>query len=134
MRRNRVAVAAGTLLNRRRGDVLEVLLIHPSGNYNRKSPWGIPKGHPDDGEELEAAARRETLEETGVVAGALVEIGFVDYVKSKKRVYGFAGEAPPDAAPHCASWEVDRAEFVPIEKARDIIHPDQRPFLERLTF
>ncbi|HEX7898007.1 MAG TPA: NUDIX domain-containing protein [Planctomycetota bacterium] len=123
---------AGTLLYRRRGDVLEVLLIHPSGNYNRKSPWGIPKGHPDDGEALEAAARRETLEETGVVAGALVEIGFVDYVKSKKRVYGFAGEAPPDAAPTCASWEVDRAEFVPIDKARDLIHPDQRPFLDRL--
>ena len=124
---------AGTLLYRRKGGVLEVLLIHPSGNYNRKAPWGIPKGHPDDGEALEAAARRETLEETGVVAGALVEIGFIDYTKSKKRVHGFAGEAPPDAAPHCASWEVDRAEFVPLEKAQELLHPDQRVFLDRLA-
>ena len=123
---------AGTLLYRRNGDVLEVLLIHPSGNYNRKSPWGIPKGHPDDGEALEAAARRETMEEAGVTAGVLVDLGFIDYSKSKKRVYCFAGEAPADAAPHCASWEVDRAEFVPIEKARELIHPHQRPFLDRL--
>ena len=123
---------AGTLLYRRSSAGLEVLLIHPSGNYNRQAPWGIPKGHPDDGEALEAAARRETLEETGVVAGALVEIGFIDYAKSNKRVHGFAGEAPADAAPHCASWEVDRAEFVPLEKARELIHPDQRAFLDRL--
>jgi predicted NUDIX family NTP pyrophosphohydrolase len=127
-----VKETAGTLLYRRNGDVLEVLLIHPSGNYNRKAPWGIPKGHPDDGEALEAAARRETLEETGVVAGALVELGFIDYSKSKKRVHAYAGEAPADAAPTCASWEVDRAEFVPLEKARELIHPDQRPFLDRL--
>jgi predicted NUDIX family NTP pyrophosphohydrolase len=127
-----VKETAGTLLYRRNGDVLEVLLIHPSGNYNRKAPWGIPKGHPDAGEELEAAARRETLEETGVVAGALVELGFIDYTKSKKRIHCFAGEAPADAQPTCASWEVDRAEFVPLEKARELIHPDQRPFLDRL--
>jgi predicted NUDIX family NTP pyrophosphohydrolase len=126
-------VTAGTLLYRRNGGAVEVLLIHPSGNYNRKSPWGIPKGHPDDGEALEAAARRETLEETGVKAADLVGIGFIEYSKSKKRVHGFAGEAPADAAPHCASWEVDRAEFVPLEKARELLHPDQRAFLDRLA-
>ena len=124
---------AGTLLYRRKGGVLEVLLIHPSGNYNRKAPWGIPKGHPDDGEELEAAARRETLEETGVKAVDLVGIGFIEYAKSKKRVHCFTGEAPADAAPHCASWEVDRAEFVPLDKARELLHPDQRAFLDRLA-
>jgi len=125
-------VAAGTLLWRRRDGGIEVLLIHPSGGYNRKSPWGIPKGVLDAGESLETAARRETLEETGVVAGTLSPLGFVDYKKSGKRIFCFTGEAPPDAAPRCASWEVDCAEFVSLERARELIHPDQRPFLDRL--
>jgi predicted NUDIX family NTP pyrophosphohydrolase len=124
--------SAGTLLYRRQGDALTVLLVHPSGNYNRGKPWSIPKGLPDEGEELEAAARRETLEETGVVAGALIPLGSVDYTKSRKRIYAFAGEAPADAAPTCASWEIDAAEFLTLETARERLHPDQLPFLDRL--
>src|SRR5262245_1730279 len=41
--------SAGVLFYRQRTDGLEVLLIHASGNYNRKAPWGIPKGEPDEG-------------------------------------------------------------------------------------
>jgi predicted NUDIX family NTP pyrophosphohydrolase len=117
----------------RRTDLgLEVLLVHPSGNYNRRAPWGIPKGMPDPEEELEAAARRETVEETGLIAGALEPIGFVDYTRSKKRVHAFAGPAPDGAQPRCTSWEVDKAEFIEISRARRIIHPDQAAFLDRL--
>lgn len=125
-------VSAGTLLYRHAGGTLEVLLVHPSGAYNRKSPWGIPKGLPDPKEELEDAARRETLEETGIAAGVLKALGSIDYKKSRKTVFAFGGPAEEGAAPRCASWEVDRAEFVPLERAREIIHPDQAPFLERL--
>ncbi|HEY2250472.1 MAG TPA: NUDIX domain-containing protein [Planctomycetaceae bacterium] len=124
--------SSGTLLYRRRDDRLEVLLVHPSGNYNRRKPWSIPKGLPDPGEPLEAAARRETLEETAVVAGDLVSLGSIRYVKSGKVIHCFAGPAPPDAVPVCASWEVDRAEFVPVDEARQSLHPDQVPFLDRL--
>jgi predicted NUDIX family NTP pyrophosphohydrolase len=121
------------VLYRRTADgVVEVLLVHPSGNYNRRAPWGIPKGQPDPGEDMEATARRETVEETGVVAGALIGLGFVDYTRSKKRVHGFAGQAPDGAEPRCASWEVDKAEFIEISRARRIIHPDQAVFLDRL--
>jgi len=127
-----VKQSAGTLLWRRSAGGLEVLLIHPSGAYNRRSPWGIPKGLPDPGEQLEAAARRETLEETGVDAGALAPLGHIDYTRSRKRIHAFAGAAPDDAAPRCASWEVDRAEFVPMARARELIHPDQAAFLDRL--
>jgi predicted NUDIX family NTP pyrophosphohydrolase len=124
--------AAGTLLYRFSHDSLEVLLIHPSGNYNRKAPWGIPKGELDDGEDSEAAARRETWEETGVRAGELAPLGYIEYRKSRKRVHCFAGRAPDDVQPRCASWEVDRAEFVPIQQAQLMIHPDQLAFLDRL--
>jgi predicted NUDIX family NTP pyrophosphohydrolase len=127
-----VKESAGTLLYRRVPEGWEVLLVHPSGNYNRRAPWSIPKGLPDPGEELEAAARRETREEAGVEAGALVPLGTVTYKKSGKRVHGFAGPAPADAAPHCASWEVDRAEFVPLTLARQLLRPDQQPLLDQL--
>jgi predicted NUDIX family NTP pyrophosphohydrolase len=127
-----VKQSAGTLLHRSGPQGLEVLLVHPSGNYNRQAPWSIPKGEPEEGIGLEETARRETLEETGVTAGVLIPLGHMDYQKSKKRVHCFAGPAPADAAPHPASWEVDRAEFVPVERARVLLHPDQRVFLDRL--
>jgi predicted NUDIX family NTP pyrophosphohydrolase len=124
--------SAGTLLYRSTPSGLEVLLVHPSGNYNRRAPWSIPKGLPDEGEGLEQAARRETVEETGIEAGELVPLGAVEYTKSRKTVVAFAGEAPGGMTPRCASWEVDRAEFVPLARAGEILHPDQKAFLERL--
>jgi predicted NUDIX family NTP pyrophosphohydrolase len=123
--------SAGTLLYRGEAAALEVLIVHPSGNYNRSAPWSIPKGLPDEGESLEAAARRETREETGVVAGPLAPLGSITYTKSRKLVHAFAGLCDA-GVPHCASWEVDRAEFVPIEQARELLHPEQRVFLDRL--
>lgn len=125
-------ISAGTLLYRRAPDGIEVLLVHPSGPYNRRAPWSIPKGLPEPGEDPESAARRETLEETGVVAGALTSLGSIDYSKSRKTVVAFGGAASEVDAPRCGSWEVDRAEFVPLERAREILHPDQHPFLDRL--
>lgn len=126
--------SAGTLLYRRfPGGTLEVLLVHPSGNYNRQAPWGIPKGLIDPGETPEQTARRETREETGVEAGALTDLSSIVYQKSRKRVHAFAGEAPAGAEPRVASWEIDRAEFLLLEEARRRIHPDQAPFLDRLV-
>lgn len=134
MSESRSKLSSGTLLYRVVHDALEVLLVHPAGNYNRRAPWGIPKGAPDPDEELEATARRETLEETGIetVGTTLVHLGFVDYTRSKKRVHAYAGPAPEGAAPRCASWEVDKVEFIEITRARRIIHPDQAALLDRL--
>jgi predicted NUDIX family NTP pyrophosphohydrolase len=126
--------SAGTLLYRNGPSGLEVLLVHASGGYNRHKPWSIPKGEPDPGEtDLAATARRETLEETGVTAGDLVPIGTMQYSKSKKTIYAFAGPAPVDAEPRCASWEVDQARFVTLEEARKVLHPEQAVFLDRLA-
>ena len=94
-----VIESAGTLLYRRNGGKLEVLIVHPWGPYNRRAPWSIPKGRTNPGEDVETAARRETREETGVEAGPLHSIGSVDLARSRKRIHGFAGPAPEDAAP-----------------------------------
>jgi predicted NUDIX family NTP pyrophosphohydrolase len=128
-----VKQSAGTLLYRQGAGGIEVLVVHPSGGYNRRAPWSIPKGAPDPGEDFEAAARRETEEETGVRAGPLTAIGTVDLPRSGKRIHGFAGPAPEGAAPRCASWEVDCAEFLPLPDARARLHPAQAVFLDRLV-
>jgi predicted NUDIX family NTP pyrophosphohydrolase len=129
----RSKLASGTVLYRRIDDTVEVLLVHPAGNYNRRAPWGIPKGAPNPGEELEATARRETLEETGLdLSCPLVDLGYVDYTRSKKRVHAYAAQAPEGARPRCASWEVDKVEFIEITRARRVIHPDQAALLDRL--
>jgi predicted NUDIX family NTP pyrophosphohydrolase len=125
--------SAGTLLYRRGPEGLEVLLVHASGSFNRHRPWSIPKVELDGDEDPAVTARRETLEETGVAAGDLVSLGEIVYTKTRKRIRCFAGPAPEGAAPLCASWEVDRAEFVSLEQARKRIHPDQAPFLDRLA-
>ena len=126
-------ISAGTLLYRHGPNGIEVLIVHPSGNYNRRAPYSIPKGIPDEGEtDLQAVARRETMEETGVVAGELFDLGSIDYTKSRKRIFCFAGPAPADAVPKAASWEIDQARFVSLHEAESFLHPDQRVFIERL--
>lgn len=130
----RAKLSSGTLLYRYVGDTIEVLLVHPAGNYNRRAPWGIPKGAPDPDEALEATARRETREETGLdITEPLTDLGFVDYTRSKKRVHAYAARAPEGASPRCASWEVDKVEFIELTRARRIIHPDQAALLDRLV-
>jgi predicted NUDIX family NTP pyrophosphohydrolase len=125
--------SAGTLLYRSGAGDLEVLLVHASGWYNRKAPWSIPKGEPDAEEtDLEQTARRETWEETGVRAGELVPLGHIVYKKSRKQVHCYAGPAPADAEPRPASWEVDQVRFMPVEEARQLLHEDQREFVDRL--
>lgn len=124
--------SAGTLLYQIQDKTIKVLIVHPSGNYNLHKPWGIPKGLIEPGEDPETAARRETLEETGVIAGELTSLSTIDYTRSKKRVHCFAGPAPADAAPYCASWEVDQARFVELADARRLMHSDQSVLLDRL--
>ena len=113
---------------------LRVLLVHPSGPYNRKAPYGIPKGEPNEGEQLEETARREVREETGVdVVGEMKSLGHMDYTKSRKRIHAWAAPLPAGAVPKCASWEIDKCELFTVADALKAIHPDQAVFLDRLV-
>jgi len=125
--------SAGLLLYRHTPAGLCVVVVHPSGPYNKNAAWSLPKGEPEPGETSEQAARREVREETGVdVTGPLLSLGHVDYTKSRKRVFAFAAVLADDVVLRCASWEIDRCELLPIDQARQLLHHDQVAFLDRL--
>ena len=141
--------SAGVLL--RRPVDGHVLIVHPGGPFwARKDAgaWSIPKGEHDDGEQPEACARREFLEELGVEApSSLADLGTVRQ-KNRKEVRAFYGEGdldvtgvvsntfemewPPRSGRVQAFPEIDRAEWFAVEVAREKLIAAQAEFLDRL--
>ncbi|MBM4242826.1 MAG: NUDIX domain-containing protein [Deltaproteobacteria bacterium] len=129
-----VKVAAGCLVRARFGSEWRYLIVHPSGSYNRRAPYSIPKGLVEAGESAEDTAVRETREETGLACRIVAALGEIAYVRTRKRVIGFLAEPlePPESpvlAP--GDWEIDHAEFLAADEARARLHPDQQPFIDR---
>ena len=147
----RAKLSAGLMMYRG-FPALEVFLVHPGGPFFAKKDlgaWSIPKGLVEADEEPRLAALREFGEEVGLpVTGELVELGSITQ-KGGKRVlcWAFAGDAPAGYEPPESSFEiewpprsgrrqsfpeVDRAEFFPVEIARQKLIAAQVPFLDRL--
>jgi predicted NUDIX family NTP pyrophosphohydrolase len=142
--------SAGLVIYRRR-PALEFFLVHPGGPYwTRKDDgaWSIPKGEIEDGEDKLAAAKRETLEETGfALHGKFMRLAPVRQ-PSGKMVHSWAIEAdldpakvksgtfemewPPRSGRTAEFPEVDRAGWFDWAQAQVKILPGQRPILERL--
>ena len=143
--------SAGILMYRRAADGIRVLLVHPGGPFWSKrdlGAWSIPKGEHGDGEEAEAAARREFAEELGrEFQGRLEPLGEIRQ-QAGKVVTAFAAEGDFDVADLASNhfemeWpprsgrrqsfpEVDRAEWFTLPVARQKIIAGQRPLLDRL--
>jgi predicted NUDIX family NTP pyrophosphohydrolase len=146
------ARSAGILLYRRRAGELEVLLVHPGGPmWARRDAgvWSIPKGEYRDGEDPEAAARREFEEELGAPpprgpARALGEVrqrsGKVvmawalagDLDEAQARSNTFEIEWPPRSGRLRSFPEVDRARWFTLPEGRARINPAQVELLDRL--
>lgn len=144
--------SAGILLYRRPTQALEVFLVHPGGPFWAKKDdgaWSIAKGLVDEGEALEAAARREFEEETGVrIDAPLIELGAFRQ-PSGKIVVAFAAEGdcdadairsnefemewPPKSGRMGRFPEVDRAGWFSPEVALVKILKGQRPIVQVLT-
>ena len=97
-----MATMSAGILMYRRGDVgIDVLLVHPGGPFWRNrdlGAWSIPKGELDDGEDSEAAARREFKEELGIEAiGPLRPLGQVRQ-RAGKAVQAYALEGNLDVS------------------------------------
>lgn len=144
--------SAGILLYRIRAGTLEVLLAHPGGPFWAKKDvgaWTIPKGEIGDGEEPEAAARREFHEETGLaVPDELIGLTPVkqrggktvlawaacgDCDAAQIRSNTFSMEWPPRSGHMQDFPEVDRAAWFGLEEARGKMLPAQIPLLDELA-
>lgn len=142
---------AGLLMCRIENTELEFFLVHPGGPfYAKKSEgaWSIPKGIPEADEELEATAKREFFEETGIhpqppfhsLASLKLRSGKMMHVwtflGSWNAAEGITSnyidiEWPPRSGKMIAIPETDRAEWMTYDKASMMINPGQLPFLER---
>jgi predicted NUDIX family NTP pyrophosphohydrolase len=132
--------------------VVEVLLAHPGGPFwARKDDgvWSVPKGELDQDDDALGTAYREFREETGhdAPAGEPVPLGEVRQ-PSGKRVTAWALRGDLDVRAATSNtfemeWprgsgavrefpEVDRLEWVPVERARTKLLKGQVPFLDRL--
>jgi len=145
-------LSAGILLWRRRGDAIEVFLVHPGGPFWAKKDagaWSIPKGEFGAGEDPQAAALREFEEETGFsVAGELVPLKPIRQ-PSGKTVHAFAVEGdcnaenirsnrfamewPPRSGQQREFPEVDRAGWFGLSEARRKMLRGQAGFLDELS-
>lgn len=133
-------ISAGCLVTRDGPHGLEVLLVHARGATFRRPLFGIPKGLVEPGEAIEAAAVRETLEETGLRVRIRAPLGEVKQ-KSGKIVHAFWAQLEPESAAaiddqgRCRTPddENDVCRFYSLAKAGELMIPAQREFLERLT-
>ena len=145
--------SAGVVLYRGRSAAdLEVLLVHPGGPFWARrddGAWSIPKGEYAAGDDPEATARREFVEELGQALPdlPLVPLGEVRQ-PGGKRVVAWAVEGdvdvdavvsntfemewPPKSGRRQEFPEVDRAEWWSIDDARLKILSGQAPLLDRL--
>jgi predicted NUDIX family NTP pyrophosphohydrolase len=143
--------SAGVLMYRRRKGAVELFLVHPGGPFwvnKDDGAWSIPKGLMEEGEEAEAAARREFEEETGVrCAGAMSDLGAFrqpsgkvirafacegDLDAARIRSNEFELEWPPKSGKRVRFPEVDRAGWFDRETALVKILKGQRPIIDAL--
>ncbi|NUP48337.1 MAG: NUDIX domain-containing protein [Catenulispora sp.] len=114
--------AAGCVVWRPARSGPEVAVIHRP----RYDDWSFPKGKLDPGESWLAAAVREVFEETGypVVLGRRLPTQVYDVSfggpARMKRVKYWAAQAAVDAE-FVPNSEVDRLEWVPVARARDLL-------------
>lgn len=144
--------SAGLLLFRRSGHGVEVLLGHMGGPFFARrdaGAWSVPKGEYEPGETAWDAARREFEEELGLPPpeGEAVPLGEITQTNGKI-VTVWAVEADLDTATvvpgtFTMEWprgsgriqefpELDRVEWLPVDRARALLIKAQTAFLDRL--
>ena len=146
------ARSAGLLLHRRTSAGPEVLIAHMGGPFwarKDEGAWSIPKGEIEDGEAPLATALREFEEELGVPPppGTPADLGEFRQPGGKRvrvftqegdldvtRIQGgeFEMEWPRGSGRIERFPEVDRAEWMPLDRARTKLLTGQVPVIDAL--
>jgi 8-oxo-dGTP pyrophosphatase MutT (NUDIX family) len=113
-----VVQAAGGLVVRRQGGVLQIAIVHRPVQQD----WSFPKGKLEPGETLDGAALREVREETGMTCELLRFIGHTEYVDRKGRqktvAYWIMGATDGSFRPN---EEVDLLRWMHLDEASDLL-------------
>lgn len=113
------------------------VLLMKRGQHMKRRPgqWDLPGGVVESGEELSAAATRETLEEAGVsIDPHKLSVVFVDREAGDEDVtmWVFFAAGAPDAAIR-TSEEHTEARWMSLDKAIEMIeHPSQKALMIHL--
>lgn len=125
--------SAGFIVFRKGGQGVLYLLLQNSSKFF----WDFPKGNVAQGEDDQAAARRELMEEAGITQIRPVD-GFREQVSYSYRFDGdlihkdlvmFAGEVPDSNV--VLSWEHSDFAWLPFEQARSRLKDRKLLVLER---
>lgn len=130
-------ISAGGVVYRNHEGTDEVALIQP----RERQAWSLPKGVIEPGETEEAAAEREVREETGLSGILLEKIDTIQYsymarweeppVRVQKVVTFFLLKFT-GGDPSTHDTEVDRVEWVPVDKAvKRATYPQERAILKK---
>ncbi|WP_416960703.1 NUDIX domain-containing protein [Streptomyces sp. Agncl-13] len=145
--------SAGLLLFRHTDRGLEVLLGHMGGPFFARrdaGAWSVPKGEYEPDETAWDAARREFQEELGLAPPEGEAIGLGEVRQSNGKVVTawaieadldpaamvpgtFRMEWPPKSGQVQEFPELDRVEWLALERARTVIVTAQAMFLDRLA-
>src|SRR3989304_2862260 len=125
--------SAGGVVYRRGASEIEVVLC----GRDRDGLWSLPKGAPQEGEDLAAAAPREVTEETGLEVAIEGEIGSITYwftargVRFHKTVHFYLMSATGGSIEK-HDWEFDRVQWFPAGEALAVMtHPNERVMVEK---
>lgn len=116
------AVSAGGIVYRKGASGLEIVIC----GRDVDRVWGLPKGTPEEGEDLEETAIREVTEETGLEVRILDKVGVVEYwfarggVRFHKWVHHYLMEAT-GGDPSLHDVEYDRVEWRLVDDAVKIL-------------
>lgn len=111
----------------------KILILKPSGVFS-SSPWSIPKGHIEMGEDPIDAATRETKEEAGIAfdGNDLIPMGERVFSNKKKKLHVFLAKIQKeskDINPKL-NWEHSEYLWVSPKEGRDLVHEAQKPFFD----
>ena len=112
-----------------------VLLVHPSGRYNRKAPWMPPKEQLEPGETPLHAAERAVVEELHLSPDSCSDVrdlGSVTYKSKAKTILCFAARYMGNDEDVQLDWENDKYGWFDFEEARAIIKEEFIPMLDSL--
>lgn len=146
-------LSAGLVVYRLRDNQLEVLLAHMGSPWwakKDKGAWSMPKGEYSSSEAPLDAAKREFNEELGMLppSGQYLELGSIEQ-NNNKTVTAWAVEAdldvsetksntfeiewPPKSGQMQEFPEIDRAEYKPVNEAKEKCIAAQAELFDRLA-